>query len=1341
MSFVVNAVKSVVKAVVNVVKSVVKAVVNVVSSVINFVTQPFMGLLGGQPDIPSAAAESERQQGVLLQKEGSNVNIPIVYGFRKVGGIVTFAETGSTKNKFLYVAYVLSEGVVEGLREVFLDDWQLPAEQAASLNAGNLITVANDPRYGGRVQLQFFPGTYFDNPINSPVGSTVKNGIFSEAPSFTTDMVYNGLAVLFARYEWLEITSSTPQDVVNNNPFGGSIPKIQASVLGRRIASLEIANPDTFSYDNAVTRFSYNPAEILLDYLRNPRYGKGLKNTDINWTSWKTAAAKCNTTVTYLDGNGTTGAIMTCSAVVDTAQTIMSNVKTLLMGFRAYMPYVQGQYKLKIEDAGDPSDILSGTATIAQTFTKDDMIGSVTYTGIERSAKYNVVAVSYVDPDQKFSVQQVIYPESESERQTYIDLDGGRENKLEATFPTITNYAIAKDFARLLFNKSRRQETCSITVNSKALELEPGDCIRIQSNILNFGTDPWRIVSFKLNDNMSIELGCVRNPDDIYPYVRVGEEDYVTAVYVPRGSTIYYPTTQALPALGLVPPSHAVYPPGFNPSNTHLGPTDPFGPAGGGAGGGANSETTNNTASNPQTPTSFTAFLQYKASSITDFGNGSYNFNLTFVQPSGVLYSMSKLYWRANETSPFQEILMNARPGDGKDIFVTIGPLPKGTYQYYLRSYSTDGYASTTVLEGQFGYTDQLAQDPTFSGFLGLTTNLVTIGWSITTPRLNPPTYGDLIDTIFIKPKSSNTNPRKVTVSLKQIGNIINTPINRNIRGVRIFYKEKTSAYYNYEDYTFLPDYIPGATVSFDMAATFGALVTSVIPANSVNDILQRYTFAARLTYEDGSLGTKLVGPADAVVEQFNGATNYKMWGTTTDAVSKVSCLNLPSNWSTIFKTVDQNPDAVYASITEQVPSILSINFNNNAIFNMRFYKPAFSKFRGYKIYYRAVIEGPRQPYQTFETGYTANGTFEGRAMIDVELPFEFQKYLVAKLGYVDFVIVALRASTTGIKEAEYALTSRVNASVFETVRSTDNLYDLLAFTLKETQTANEEVRSTWPVAPVINPQQWIKNTDTKDTNNYGREIAKYQNEYYINQYYTLYFDMPPTATAIIVYRRWYRPDVLQNTGSLYGIGPWERIRVAENLVPVTGSGWRIINLRPAIYSDYFNIDNSVNPLYGSAGNWPLATDPNRLSNIYPILTASTEISGGKETGFQQFLFVIEDTNVELTQGLVLKSFKTKEDNIYDSLPLQPQVDGFTTGKVPRDFIIGDTSIYNTMFTAGSNRRLSQAITRPANTSITRSTNNSASDDAFGPFPPARTARGSAFTKLLQGPRGGGTVY
>lgn len=552
-------VKSIVKGVTKIVKGVVKAVVGVVKSVVNFIAQPFLGLLGGMPSMPDAATEADRQQGVTVTTQGSNVNLPVVYGYRQVGGTITFAETGSDNNRYLWVAYALSEGPVEGLREIYIDDNQLPANVIPLLNNGRTVSISTG-KYKDRVQIQFHHGIYRDNPSSSTVGTF---SILSNAPSWKNTMVYNGVATLFVRYEWKKI--ETDEDA-ENNPFSGNIPALKVGLLGRKLHSLtDGSTPENYTYDSSsnTTRYSFNPADILLDYLRNPRYGKGLTNNDIDWDSFRTAANKCATTVTYI--NGVTGPIMTGNYVLDTGMTLFANVKTLLMGFRAYLPYSQGKYKLKIEDAGNATDITSGVATIVATFDEDNIQGPVTYSAVERTSKYNQVQINYVDPDKKFTVESVIYPETDSERQEYIEKDGGRVNKLEATFPTITNYAIAKDYARLLFNKSRFQESVSFTASSQALELEVGDNIYIQSKMLNFSTTPFRVVSMRINNDMTVDLGCVRNDDSLYPHTRVGEEDIVLPPYIPKGATIDYPEELGGYAVGLLPPTNAVVPITFLP--------------------------------------------------------------------------------------------------------------------------------------------------------------------------------------------------------------------------------------------------------------------------------------------------------------------------------------------------------------------------------------------------------------------------------------------------------------------------------------------------------------------------------------------------------------------------------------------------------------------------------------------------------------------------------------------------------------------------------------------------------------------------------------------------------
>lgn len=251
MSFVVKAVKNVVKSVVKVVTGVVKAVVNLASSVINFVIQPFMGLLGGIPSYDQNSAATAQAQGILVQVQGSTEAIPIVYGFRKLAGKVVYVETGNTNNKYLWVAYAYCEGPVEGLRNVSIDDNELPSSIIGDLNAGKTVSITTG-KYAKRVQLQWFPGVYFSDPSTSPVGT---NSLASAAPSWKKSNVYNGVAVLFARYEWFEIKTQADSDA---NPFSGNVPVVAVTLLGRRIQSLMTGSGTSTAAYGVGERYSTN---------------------------------------------------------------------------------------------------------------------------------------------------------------------------------------------------------------------------------------------------------------------------------------------------------------------------------------------------------------------------------------------------------------------------------------------------------------------------------------------------------------------------------------------------------------------------------------------------------------------------------------------------------------------------------------------------------------------------------------------------------------------------------------------------------------------------------------------------------------------------------------------------------------------------------------------------------------------------------------------------------------------------------------------------------------------------------------------------------------------------
>jgi len=1246
MSFVVKAVKSVVKAVVGVVTGVVKAIGSVVSAVINFVASPFMGLFG-VPDMPSDTSESSRQQGILVQQQGSNVDIPVVYGYRKLAGAVVYVETGSTNNQYLWVAYVFAEGLVEGLREVFIDDNQLPNTIVADLNAGKIVNIT-EGKYNGRVRMQWYPGVLFSNPADTTIAA---NSILKEAPSWKTTNHFNGLAVLFARYEWKQIVTQADSD---NNPFGGGIPAVQVGLLGKRIASLTISNPDSYSYANAPVRYSTNPAEIVLDYLRNPNYGKGLSNTEIDWDSFTKAAAKCNQTVEYIAG--VSGPILTTNYVVDTGQTIFNNVKVLLTNMRGYLPYVQGKYKLRIEDAGNDTDILSGSASIAATFTKDNIVGDITYTGIERSAKYSQVVVSYVDPDQKWSVQQVVYPETEAERITFVTRDGGRENKAEITFPGCTNYAIAKDFAKLIFNKSRYQESCSFRADSSAFKLEPGDNVYIAANVLNFGTDPnagaipWRIVSIKLNNDYTFDIGCVRNPDFLYPHVRVGEIDQINPTYVPKGAEIYYPTNPTGVPVGLVPPTNAVLP-ATGSTNTTTNPTTTNPTTDGGGNGGTTNNTTTNTSPAPAPTT--TATLNHvikldKASYVVE--NGQIYALLEFTQPDSSLYSGVIFYYKRNIASEtvWKLYESNDVPGIGQKITAKIGPLIAATYSLKTRvKYSTQ---QQSTLAGTFSLNvvANTNENPTdYAETIGS-------GW---TPNTTPlPNSRDTIvremTAATILSGGQPTNPRTLSVTVTQ--DILNKPINGYVDGMKIYYKSSAATYWKESSVQFAQPYNEGTAQTFTLPFGLGVPSYPTTPGTADN-----YDFIFRFKYNDGTESTLQYRILDVNVE-------YSAFGTYNfNPFSEKIPLPQEKVTDFVFVTETNAPPGSVADPRDMTIGVTAISNSTSLpakiIFAITPPNAAnLPNWYGVRIYSRPVIEGTNPAFTSTDiipVPSDATGRYLSLAINYDEIR-----------EYVLVPVVDYSGTKTEAKQAWYGRGYVHNRTSSTDYPSTGNWLSTFNLQLLDTNVALSNISSAFPQTdPTIMVQSWTRvqqdNTGTDQTKTYYELVFSHQ---HITNY-----------NLIEIYRRSYiAPNVSSigtgTTSSLYyGMGQWEKVTVTTT----APTGTVTVNLRSSIgYAEF-------DPYY----NVPGYTGRTLVNSLY---TTNKPLAPSFSSGsYDEFIVVVKSNGNYSAKALRLPPIT--------ATPLSSRVNGIAVNK-PTTVTVAD---YNTT-TVGYLRRLTESRSSIANANL-----------------------------------------
>lgn len=1210
MSFIVKAVTGVVKAVVSVVTSVVKAVVNVVADVINFVAAPFMALLGIK--MPNAGQEAARQEGVLLQKNGGgSVPIPVVYGYRKVGGIVTYCETGSDNNKYLWVAYTFSEGPVEGIFKIFIDDNELSTTVVNQINSG-LPVVVPDPKYKNRVVLQWYDGRYFNNPADSPVGT---RSILTLAPSWKQTNAFNGMATLFARFEWKEPET---QEEADANPFSGNIPNVQIGLLGKKVASLRSgANSQNSEYGGTgyTERYSTNPAECLLDYLRNPRYGKGLKNSDIDWSSFYTAAAKCNQEIAY--SGAVQGPILTMNYVVDTDQTLFNNVKNMLINFRAYMPYVQGKYKLKIEDAGNPTDITSGAAEIAAVFTRDNIVGDISYTGIDRSAKATQVKVTYVDPDQKFSNQEVVYPATEAERQVYINYDGGRENTVDITLSGVTNQQIARDFARLAFMKSRYQETCSLRVTAQGFNLEPGDNIYIQSNILNFGETPWRIISLKLNNDYTFDLGCVRNPDFIYPYIIPNTPDKVIAPYIPKGAAILQPLAGGGSLVGLTPPITArrpttvTVPPGTPGGNLNNSPaTAVTGPTGGGVGG--DGGTINDSGgAQPETPPVVNILKDFVTldSAVYSVPQPNVGYvDITFKQPAHPMYESLIFYYKRNTAAEtiWNKVEITDKPGASGVISYKLGPLALpnlNTIAYDIRTrvkYSTGEY-STIIGKSQLIFDSALtASDPVdFQEVVGS-------GWDLPTSGVRARNdYPGSAQALTVLSDGISTTQRKLNVSVQQELSL--RAVNPDISGVRVFYKASDATYWQERTIDF-GTYTPGTKIAFQ-------LTNLGLYGDTLN-----WDFILRYTYSDNTQSSEQVRFMTRAVE-FAGTPPQ-------DAFYGGGILEAASSFG--FMTVEQ---AVQAGLIPDVrdmkiglAAFFTSAFNGVPGLQMHVVPPdasVQSSWVGVRVYYRKVQAGTNTAQTQIDIIGANRGNYNSIVTryftLAVEYDVEYQ-YLIVPLVFYSGQIVEGNFSWIG----QAAVHARSTATDYPT-----NNNWISAFNWRQDQTSalKGQLSTAFPSGnPFIVYSEWSINSNNRANNDdptYANFVGGVNG--IVNTYYNIVFDIGHVVNFkyVHIYRR--DSEGILNTGNYYGLGRWEKITLSTAFAGYDAANKRFtVKLKPP--TSRYEFDP-----YGTATN-PYWT---RLTN--PPTNTFVEVKPSKN---HEFWFVIETND-----GVSNKAIKLQGTN------------------------------------------------------------------------------------------------
>jgi hypothetical protein len=504
----------------------------IISAIITtIITTAISYLIAPKPKAPRFSSQDEAK-GTLVNKDSNNNPIPVVYGKRQVGLTRVFVESSGTDNQYLYVAGVLCEGGGAGITaidEVYVDDKLVTFD--GSLTDGTLRGVSSsDTNFykngESLISIQGFFG--LDNQSAS--------SLLDETTNWTSDHKLSGLAYVALRFKW------------NQDAFNG-LPEVRVTVRGKKIYDPRLdstkGGSGSHRQDTASTwAYSANSSLVLLDYLRNTRYGKGLPNDafETNYDSFKTSANTCDTQVVPYTSASTINLFET-NAVIDSEKKVLENVRELLVPMRAIFNYTQGKYKVIVEGTGSSQLLL----------TKDNVVSEVKLQGENKSEKYNRVIGTFTNPEKDYQSDTVSYPPFDDSALDPADqhatmLSDDNNTLLERSFDMlqVTSPYQAEEICENILKRSRNNLKAEVTVTSEALNLSIGDIVTATYDTAGFSSKPFRVMSLAINSDSTVTLGLEEHQDNFYTWESKSEAPTIADTVLPNPFSVSAPASVTL---------------------------------------------------------------------------------------------------------------------------------------------------------------------------------------------------------------------------------------------------------------------------------------------------------------------------------------------------------------------------------------------------------------------------------------------------------------------------------------------------------------------------------------------------------------------------------------------------------------------------------------------------------------------------------------------------------------------------------------------------------------------------------------------------------------------------
>ena len=248
-------------------------------------------------------------QDILANKTSMGGKIGIIYGTRRVGAQIIYMDVNANDSRDMYVVYALSVGECDEIigKTIELDGNPLTdsarfrnggyigSDKIAS-GSGSLNTVSQN----GTNSLNLAGGSFGTDPTakyryvmnlhHGAASQTADPMLVASMSNWTTAHRLDGICYICAHYGY------------DKEGMWRGVPQLTVQVRGKKVFDPR-DNTQTFGTVSTY-KHSDNPALCFLDYITNDEYGKGLTSSQINMSTFTSAANVCDTQVDQPYFNG-----------------------------------------------------------------------------------------------------------------------------------------------------------------------------------------------------------------------------------------------------------------------------------------------------------------------------------------------------------------------------------------------------------------------------------------------------------------------------------------------------------------------------------------------------------------------------------------------------------------------------------------------------------------------------------------------------------------------------------------------------------------------------------------------------------------------------------------------------------------------------------------------------------------------------------------------------------------------------------------------------------------------------------------------------------------------------